>query len=164
MYLLCRALLSALAAPLVIACQPAATTPDTPLAGTAASTAAAPVAAASAVPLAGTRWQLVALASGPLAADLAAEFRPHLRFSAADSGRVNGLSGCNLFGGTYTQTAPDALAFGDLLSTRMACPELGLENSFLTAMISVTRYRLAADTLHLYPADAAVPAATFRAR
>ena len=147
-------------APLVIACQPAATTSDSPSSGTPVPAAEA----ASAAPLAGTRWQLVALASGPLAADLAAEFRPHLRFSAADSGRVNGLSGCNLFGGTYTQTAPDALAFGDLLSTRMACPELGLEGNFLAAMASVTRYRLAADTLHLYPADAAMPAATFRAR
>lgn len=50
-------------------------------------------------------------------------------------GEVIGHGGCNRFFGTYNQEG-DALTFGPLASTKMACPNLQQEQAFLSALQS----------------------------
>lgn len=50
-------------------------------------------------------------------------------------GEVIGHGGCNRFFGTYSQEG-DALTFGPLASTKMACPNLAQEQAFLFALQS----------------------------
>ena len=47
--------------------------------------------------------------------------------------QVQGNATCNRFTGSYT-VAGSALSFGPLASTRMACPEMGLETAYLAAL------------------------------
>ncbi len=48
--------------------------------------------------------------------------------------RVTGFGGCNTFNGSWEKQDDEVLALGPLMSTRMACPEMGIEHSFLAAM------------------------------
>lgn len=50
-------------------------------------------------------------------------------------GEVVGHGGCNRFFGTYDQSG-DRLTFGPLASTKMACPDLGEEQAFMSALQS----------------------------
>ena len=50
-------------------------------------------------------------------------------------GEVIGYGGCNRFFGTYDQSG-DALTFGPLASTKMACPNLQQEQDFMQALQS----------------------------
>ncbi len=50
-------------------------------------------------------------------------------------GEVMGHGGCNRFFGSYTLSG-DALVFGPLASTKMACPDMAAENEFMAALNS----------------------------
>ncbi len=50
-------------------------------------------------------------------------------------GEVMGHGGCNRFFGSYTLSG-DALVFGPLASTRMACRDMAAENEFMAALNS----------------------------
>src|SRR5688572_9762022 len=64
-------------------------------------------------------WRLVELGGSAAVAGEGPAGAPFLRF-AADSGRVSGSTGCNRLAGPYTADG-EALRFGALVSTRMAC-------------------------------------------
>lgn len=73
----------------------------------------------NAASLEGSSWRLVSL-PGHASTALAALKHPiSLRFEA---GRVTGFTGCNTVTGTYTLKG-NAITFGRLASTMMACPE-----------------------------------------
>lgn len=61
-------------------------------------------------------------------------------------GRVNGSSGCNRYSGTAV-LADEAMSFGTLVSTRMACAAAVMEQeqAFLSALESVAGWREEAD-------------------
>ncbi|ADE55526.1 YbaY family lipoprotein [Coraliomargarita akajimensis] len=64
--------------------------------------------------------------------------------------RVTGFSGCNHFHGGYTVDG-QALAFGPLASTAMACASgMEQEQAFQTALRSIERYVIQGDTLMLF--------------
>ena len=94
-------------------------------------------------------WRLVELRGQPAAPSTG--MRPaHLRF-AADSMRVGGSGGCNRIAGTYAHSG-DRLAFGPIISTRMACADTRLnrqETDFLAALQATNRYEITGDTLVL---------------
>lgn len=84
----------------------------------------APTATPGPPPLAGTYWkatQLLDAAVPPAGGERGPPREAHLRFAAAE-GRVSGTGGCNMLGGDYTARG-DALEFGQLISTMMACVE-----------------------------------------
>ncbi|EIJ37996.1 META domain-containing protein [Galbibacter orientalis] len=58
--------------------------------------------------------------------------RPNLEFNLR-SGKVFGFSGCNRINGTLV-VEKDSLAIGELMSTKMACPNAELETNFLDAV------------------------------
>jgi heat shock protein HslJ len=67
-----------------------------------------------------------------------------------DAERVAGTSGCNRYGGAYTVDGA-TLAFGDLLSTEMACDEplMTLEAAFVAALGGVRSFEADSSTLAL---------------
>jgi copper homeostasis protein (lipoprotein) len=86
-------------------------------------------------------WTLIALDGSAIAASAGASGAPLLRLNSAGS-TVTGFGGCNRLRGSYT-LAGDALSFGLMASTRMACaagmPE---EQAFVDMLSRAGRWRL----------------------
>lgn len=56
---------------------------------------------------------------------------------------VNGTAGCNQYSGPF-EFSDNTITFGDLITTRMACPEdvMGQENAYLSALLAATTFEL----------------------
>ncbi len=100
-------------------------------------------------PLADTNWTLTELGG---AAPAASEKAAGMSFDNA--GGVSGSTGCNSFFGPYTLSGQN-ITFGDLGSTRMACPEplMQQEQTFFNLMRAVTSYTITDTTLTLLTTD-----------
>lgn len=135
-----------LALPLLLlgACQTTAPTTQTPT-----------PAALPAAELRGTRWLPHRLAGQPVTP--AADKELYLQLHTADE-QAEGLAGCNRFRGSFELPVVGQLRFGPLLATKMACPDLPTETSFMNALNATRTYQISGDTLRLYgqPADAAL--------
>jgi heat shock protein HslJ len=104
--------------------------------------------------LASVTWSLVEMNGKPVIVPSGAP-SPTLEFDAQAS-RVSGSTGCNRLMGGYTHDG-NALHFTPLATTRMLCPDPHVnEQAFLAALASVTRYRIAGDTLTLEDGERAV--------
>lgn len=92
-------------------------------------------------------WALEAINSIEISdADYTRE-RPQLEFHKAD-GKVMGTTGCNQLNGTYTTTGNN-IAFGPLLTTKMACPGTG-EIQFTQALSEVSFFKIVNLKLYLF--------------
>ncbi len=82
-----------------------------------------------------------------------------LRFETTE--QVSGMAGCNRFFGSVTIES-DAIAFGPLGATRMACPEaiMDQEDRFLKALGNAKRFETR-DGLLFFFGDDAAPLARF---
>lgn len=99
--------------------------------------------------LSGPDWRLVEL-NGRQAVPSDVAKRPWIRFDA-DSSRVSGSGGCNRVAGPFTIDG-EAMKFGALISTKMACADQALnqqEVDFLSALQGTDRYAVRGDTLVL---------------
>ncbi len=98
--------------------------------------------------LAGSEWRPTEIDGTPVAAE------PAIFLQFDGDGEVNGNSGCNRFFGTFTLDG-DAIAFGPIGTTRMACPQpvMDLELAFLTTLEKAATF--ARDRIHLSLFDAA---------
>ena len=88
----------------------------------------------------GPVWVAQDIAGAPAAGDVPIT----LQFGA--DGRASGRGGCNGYGGPYTLFG-DALSFGPLAATKMACaPEaMDQEQRYFDTLAKVTRYAVADD-------------------
>ena len=105
-----------------------------------------PGAASATSPLVGTTWRLEDLAGSAVVANAPAT----LEFLA--DGRVAGRGSCNRFFGTAT-VAGDALKFGPIGSTKMACtdPAIGdQETRYFRALEGAERYEVQGSMLLVY--------------
>lgn len=89
-------------------------------------------------------WNLVSLNGSAVIPDteLTIEF---------SDGQVAGSSGCNAFGGAYTQNGSD-LQFGEMATTLMACLDTGVmeqESAYLAALQAVTTFSADENSLTL---------------
>ena len=73
---------------------------------------------------------------------------PHMILKVLDS-RVSGNGGCNGYGGTYTLAAGNRVSFSPIISTKMACNALDVENAFFGVFESVDQYQVKGDSLVL---------------
>jgi heat shock protein HslJ len=104
------------------------------------------------LPLEGTLWQLASYV-GPEGGEL--QVPDGLTATARlESGSVAGNGGCNEYTGTYTLDG-DALTFGPVASTRMACagPGDALETAYFAAIGRVESYVIDDVTLVMKNAD-----------
>ncbi|HEX2786926.1 MAG TPA: META domain-containing protein [Ignavibacteria bacterium] len=84
----------------------------------------------------------------------------------ADSSQMNGKAPCNHYFSTYTVTGT-TLTIGAIGATRMACPELDLEQRYFSFLGNVTRYSISSNAsgnrLTFYSVtDGLTTTATFR--
>lgn len=105
-----------------------------------------PPAAAPALGLTGTGWSLATLEGAPATAPVS------LRFEFE---RVTGQGPCNRFRGGFAEGPGDALEIGPVAATRMACPDLALEERFIGALTDSVRGARAGETLTIYDRDGA---------
>ncbi|MBB93082.1 MAG: META domain-containing protein [Rhodobacteraceae bacterium] len=76
-----------------------------------------------------TTWVLETLNEAPFEAPVTMTF--------PEPGRIAGKATCNTYAGPMEATFPD-FQTGMLMTTRMACPEMDLERSFLTTLATMT--------------------------
>ncbi len=69
-----------------------------------------------------------------------------------NKGKIDGFSGCNKIGGKY-KINDNNLKITDIISTKMACPEMKLENTFTQALSKTESYTLKDKTLSLTSSD-----------
>ncbi len=88
------------------------------------------------LPLVGSQWELDSVFAGDAVSSTVAG--TEVTMILADDGSVSGSSGCNTYSGTYTVDG-DALSFGPLAGTKMACAEdvMAQETAFLTSLAEV---------------------------
>jgi heat shock protein HslJ len=109
---------------------------------------------ADSMPLEGTEWRLARLGDVPITS--ASPQREAYFSLAADTHRVSGSGGCNRLMGSY-QLDGDALTFGQMATTMMACPSgMDTERTFLNTLSSVRKWKIAGQQLDLLDADGKV--------
>jgi heat shock protein HslJ len=94
----------------------------------------------------GTQWRLMLLAVDGEQQTLPNDAKITARL---EGGRISGNGGCNSYNGTYTLAGKD-LTFGQLASTKMACPSMSLESKYFRVLERATGYRHEGDRLTIY--------------
>lgn len=97
-------------------------------------------------------WDIVSLNGKAVEASVAEQ--PFIGFDTKE-GRIYGKSGCNRILGQLDMTAaPGVISFAQMGSTRMACPNMDLENNVLQTLSGVTGYKKTGkDSFTFYNAD-----------
>ncbi|HEU4366381.1 MAG TPA: META domain-containing protein [Candidatus Krumholzibacteria bacterium] len=97
-------------------------------------------------PLQNTYWKLVELNGAPVR-PREGQREVHLMLPLEGPG-VRGFAGCNTFAGACVVDG-DAIRFEEVVATLMACDHMEEESAFLTALNTVTGYRILGETLVL---------------
>ncbi len=99
-------------------------------------------------PLAGTSWTLATLGGQPALQGTT------VTLNFGSDGRAGGTDGCNAFSGGY-ELSGDALKFGPLLGTLMACEAsvMAQADAFRSALEQTARFTVMNDTLTLLDAN-----------
>jgi copper homeostasis protein (lipoprotein) len=104
-------------------------------------------------------WELVEL-NGQAVDKSSLNREPFLRLSSTDA-RVEANGGCNSMGGSYELNKElNRIKFGQLMSTKMACPNMDIEQQLAEVLGKADSYHMANDTLQLFRARMA-PLAKF---
>lgn len=110
-------------------------------------------------PFTETRWKLKNFTASVAVPDsMPREVFVRFRDSAS---QVQGFLGCNGFGAKYVTDTEGNLRITDIISTKMACDHLDVENTLSQAMGATTRYTIEKDMLRLQQGDSII--ATFQA-
>lgn len=110
--------------------------------------------------LAGTRWALVQLGDQPVTVSEGGR-EAYIALNSTDGSAV-GHAGCNRMSTTYKQSGAQ-LSFGDVITTRMFCPDMPIETALLEAMKVTAGWRITGSRLELLNSQQQ-PVARFEAR
>lgn len=110
--------------------------------------------------LAGTRWALMQLNGKPVTVSEGGR-EAYIHLNSADDSVV-GYASCNRISSTYKQDGA-GISFGDVIATRMFCPDMPIETALLQAMKHATGWRISGSQLELLDAQR-TPIARFEAR
>ena len=114
--------------------------------------AEAPAPGATGPSLENITWNLVELDGVPI--QPTGERVPYLRLDGGQN-RASGFAGCNRVSGAY-ELDGDKVRFPALISTKMACPDLDLENGFMIALNVTNGWRITDGKLELLGAEGQV--------
>ena len=98
--------------------------------------------------LSNSPWELSILNGNLIHSQM--EIKPYMKITG---NTVSGNAGCNRFQGNYSKEGSNGLTFGDLSGTKMACPDLAIENNFMKALKDTRSFLVKADTLILLNSD-----------
>jgi heat shock protein HslJ len=100
------------------------------------------------IPLVGTEWKLAQLGTEGITGE-------GYRMTLAEDGKISGTGDCNRFTGTFTRpgvptrTGGSLAIGGDLVSTRMMCPNQARETAFLRTLREADSWSIDGDRLML---------------
>jgi len=97
--------------------------------------------------LAETKWKLVSLNKEKIAQKGSRIY--FLQLSSKEP-RFTAYAGCNNIAGNYVMPSSDTLDFSDVIMTRMACPDMTLEDKFGAMLVQVIHYKLNDNTLTFF--------------
>ena len=97
-------------------------------------------------PLEEKYWKLVELNGKPVGFLDDWNREPHVRFQSADK-RVSGTSGCNSFFGSYALEGENQVVFSALGATKMACPEMWVEQELFQVLDGTVDYAVKGNKL-----------------
>ncbi|MGV3528174.1 MAG: META domain-containing protein [Flavisolibacter sp.] len=101
--------------------------------------------------LKGHYWKLVEV-NGKSLTDAQLAREPFIIFSDLDS-RVSGNSSCNHFFGNYTLGADSQVTISQIGATKMACPDMSIEQQLFQLLPKVRSYERNGENLLLKNAD-----------
>lgn len=104
---------------------------------------------ASGTDLINTRWVASYVPGLPAEAVPEQDVYFHLR----EGGRLEGFAGCNRFSGSFTLYGRN-LKIGPLLSTKMFCPAMTLEDNLYNALAETEEFMIVENQLYLYKGNA----------
>lgn len=110
--------------------------------------------------LAGTRWALMQLGDKPVTISDGGR-EAYIVLNSTD-GSVVGHAGCNRISSKYKQAGAQ-ISFGDVIATRMFCPDMPTETALLDAMKATAGWRIKGSQLELLNGQQ-TPVARFEAR
>jgi len=94
----------------------------------------------------GKRWTVIELKEVPV--QLSGGRRDaFLSFAPADK-RFTGNAGCNSINGNY-KIDNSKIYFSDIISTKMSCPDIAFETTFLQTLDKVNRFEVSGNTILL---------------
>ncbi|MBC7862030.1 MAG: META domain-containing protein [Bacteroidia bacterium] len=93
------------------------------------------------------QWNLIEITGNAVSGYAAQNKQPYLKFT--NDNRVEGTGGCNGMGGSYALADGNKISFSEMMSTKMACPDMTLENDFQTTLQQVANYSTDGATLSL---------------
>lgn len=94
-----------------------------------------------------TKWRLVSLnKKGVIQKGNKVYF---LKLNSKDA-RFTAFAGCNSIAGNYVMPSSDKLDFSEVIMTRMACPDMTLEDKFGAMLVQVKSYKLDKETLMFF--------------
>lgn len=97
-----------------------------------------------------SHWSVEALYSNGNAIAIPAGHNPGISF--LKDNKIAGETGCNRFFGDFKANGEE-ISFGNMGSTRMMCPQMEFENSYMEALGNVASYAMESDTLTLKDKD-----------
>lgn len=97
--------------------------------------------------LAETKWKLVLLNGEKISQK---GKKTYFLKMSSKGGRFSAYAGCNNIGGNYAMPSTDTLDFSDVIMTRMACPDMVLENEFGAMLVQVINYKIDKETLTFF--------------
>jgi heat shock protein HslJ len=106
-------------------------------------------------------WQLREIAGKPVATPEGGAKVPSIVFEREGT-RVHGFAGCNSFSGACEYLGGGRVRFSMMAATRMACPDMTIEDEFLKALGTADSYSTDGKVLKLHRAKMA-PLAVFEA-
>ncbi|QMU27355.1 META domain-containing protein [Adhaeribacter radiodurans] len=72
----------------------------------------------------------------------------YLEFNVTDQ-KLTGFAGCNRLFGAFNSKG-SAIAFSQIGSTKMICPDANIETDFISGLQQITRYQIDGEKLLLY--------------
>lgn len=111
--------------------------------------------------LEGTYWKLVELNNQQIRPTPDNRREIHIQFRK-ESSKLEGFAGCNTIAGQYTVDKNNRLGISSILSTRMACDDLGLETVLVKVLETADSYTIKGFELSLSKGGIA-PLAKFKA-
>jgi copper homeostasis protein (lipoprotein) len=104
-------------------------------------------------------WKLIELNGKPVSIDTTFRKEPHIIFKY--SNRLVGNGGCNSISGEHKIDGFNSVVISKMISTKMACPNMDLEQEFLEALQNADNFNVVNDMLVLNKARMA-PLARFK--
>lgn len=93
-------------------------------------------------------WKLVEINGRAVTPPAEGQREAHLIFKSLNN-RVTGNGGCNGFGGTYEILPGNRIKISQVISTKMACPNLNYENELFKVLEKADNYSYNNDTMTL---------------